>query len=206
MKLEIGLIVVISKKNFLIGGIFKIFFVFLFLNAPLIVKADDIYDLEIEGISIGDSVLDYFTLREINQAKLDYYTNNTYTAISIADKDFYKTYEEIQFNYLTNDKNYIIQSISGAIEMDYDDCLDELDKLIADFNRMFTNGTFYDKETYPHNNNSGDMITDAYWDLDSGSVLVQCYDRRNKTKFYDSMQVAIDTKEFFDFIVNKAYQ
>lgn len=206
MKLEIGLIVVISKKNFLIGGIFKIFFVFLFLNAPLIVKADDIYDLEIDGISIGDSALDYLSLLEINQAKQDYYTSNTYTALIISDKNFLKTYEEIQINYLTNDKNYIIQSISGAIEMNYDDCLDELDEMINEFKKILTNGVFHEKETYPHNNNSGDMITDAFWDFDSGSVVVQCYDRRNKSEYSDSMQVGIDTKEFFDFLVNKAYQ
>ena len=38
------------------------------------IKADDIKDFEIEGMSIGDSLLDYFTLNEIEAHKmLNYY-------------------------------------------------------------------------------------------------------------------------------------
>ena len=42
----------------------KIFFSILFIfSSPII--ADDISDFEIEGISIGDSLLDHFTKEEI---------------------------------------------------------------------------------------------------------------------------------------------
>ena len=34
-------------------------------------KADDISDFEIEGMSIGDSLLDYFTEREINKSLIN---------------------------------------------------------------------------------------------------------------------------------------
>ena len=39
-------------------------------------KADDIRDFEIEGMSIGDSLLDHFSKKEIKQnLMLDYYQN-----------------------------------------------------------------------------------------------------------------------------------
>ena len=38
-----------------------------------LIKADDIKDFEIEGISIGDSLLDYFSKKEIlDNSKADY--------------------------------------------------------------------------------------------------------------------------------------
>ena len=39
----------------------------LFLITPS--QADDIRDFQIEGISVGDSLLDYFSLSEINKNK-----------------------------------------------------------------------------------------------------------------------------------------
>ena len=43
-------------------------------------KADDIKDFEIEGISIGDSALKFFTKAQIiKNSRKDHYTNNKYT-------------------------------------------------------------------------------------------------------------------------------
>ena len=39
----------------------------LIFSIQSLTKADDISDFQIEGISIGDSVLDYFTKKEINK-------------------------------------------------------------------------------------------------------------------------------------------
>ena len=48
----------------------KILIIFLFLfNLQSLTKADDISDFEIEGMSIGDSALDYFSKEEINKTK-----------------------------------------------------------------------------------------------------------------------------------------
>ena len=47
-------------------------------------KGDDISDFEIEGMSIGDSLLDYFSKNEINQAKQDtqYHGSDRYIIIT----------------------------------------------------------------------------------------------------------------------------
>ena len=46
-------------------------------------KADDIRDFEIEGMSIGDSLLNYFTEEEINNA-----TDNSYDATKFITRSF----------------------------------------------------------------------------------------------------------------------
>ena len=58
-------------------SIMKIFIITLILifNIQSWTKAEDIKDYEIEGISIGQSVLKYFSLNEIEQNKWDYFKN-----------------------------------------------------------------------------------------------------------------------------------
>ena len=37
------------------------------LSVQTLVKADDIYDLEIEGMSVGDSLLDFFSKKKLKR-------------------------------------------------------------------------------------------------------------------------------------------
>ena len=48
-----------------------LFLILFTLQAPSL--ADDISDFQIEGMSIGDSALDYFSEQEIKNSKVDYY-------------------------------------------------------------------------------------------------------------------------------------
>ena len=58
-----------------IGHSEKVLFMRIFLSVLILIfsfqsltKADDIRDFEIEGISIGDSLLDHFSIARINKA------------------------------------------------------------------------------------------------------------------------------------------
>ena len=53
----------------------------LFLITPSF--ADDISDFEIEGMSIGDSMLDYFSKSEINNNLATYYNNNEHSSLEL---------------------------------------------------------------------------------------------------------------------------
>ena len=63
-------------------------------------KADDIRDFEIEGMSIGDSLLDFFSEEEIRYKKNDafHYINNKFLIIGIEDSSF-TTYEIVQITF-----------------------------------------------------------------------------------------------------------
>ena len=57
--------------------------------------ADDISDLQIEGMGLGDSLLDYFTEQEINNNMMqlyDYIEGNKFISTGFESKLF-KTYE-----------------------------------------------------------------------------------------------------------------
>ena len=85
------------------------------LSFPLLVSADQIREVEIEGISIGDSLLDHFTKKEIKKAtQKDWFTNKKYTVVVFKKK--IETYEELQVAFLTDDKEYKVQSVSGLIK------------------------------------------------------------------------------------------
>ena len=51
----------------------------LFLITPS--QADDIRDFQIEGMSIGDSLLDYFSEEEIRKNKADYYKDKRFMSL-----------------------------------------------------------------------------------------------------------------------------
>ena len=81
-------------------------------------KADDISDFEIEGISVGDSLLDYFTKKEIRKERkyrIKYPNSNKFSAITFVEYPNLKVYNSIQVNVKNKDKKYIIYSISGII-------------------------------------------------------------------------------------------
>ena len=78
-------------------------------------KADDISDFQIEGMSIGDSALDHFSKKEIDdQASNGNYKSKKFKYVTL-ESDNFNTYEDIQIHYLSNDSKYIIHSISANI-------------------------------------------------------------------------------------------
>ena len=87
-------------------------------------KANDIRDFEIEGISIGDSLLDYFTLEQINKREKFYYPKSKkFAGLSFANQNFYKTFDAVQFTFKETD--FKIASIGGELyfKNDFDNCL-----------------------------------------------------------------------------------
>ena len=99
----------------------------LIFSLQSLTKADDIRDFQIEGISIGSSLIDYFTKNEINKEKkyrIKYPNSNKFTAITFIEYSKFKIYDSVQANVKTNDKNYIIYSISGInyFKNKIDDC------------------------------------------------------------------------------------
>ena len=85
--------------------------------------ADDIRDFQIEGMSIGDSLLDYFSEEQIKNQKqktqypgsdefIIYTFNNNEQNKSFDD---FETYDAITIDIMKNDKKYIIEALSGAL-------------------------------------------------------------------------------------------
>ena len=84
----------------------------LFLITPS--QADDIRDFQIEGMSIGDSLLDYFSEEEIKEARKYKYKSDNFYSLDIFDVQS-ALFDAFQFHLKKEDYKYIIHGVSGAI-------------------------------------------------------------------------------------------
>ena len=78
------------------------------------IKADDIKDFQIEGMGIGDSLLDYYTLKNIkSKKKLFYPKSKKHYLIEFTDN--LVKYDSIGIHVKENDNDFKITSIKGVI-------------------------------------------------------------------------------------------
>ena len=118
------------------------------LSFHTLTKADDIRDFEIEGMSIGDSLLDFFNEKKILKNKVDWYENrekNRYLSFAFGENTFEK-YDYVDVFTEHDDKKYKIKSVAGSAyfgkDKDFNDIADCYikQKEIADqIHKMFSN-------------------------------------------------------------------
>jgi len=167
--------------------------------------ADDIRDFQIEGISIGDSALDYFSEEKILNNRKHYFKNKTYTPVEIDDESF-EIYDGVQFGYKTGDKNYTILGLAGNINYpnNIKPCYKKMDEIVTELTELFKNiARITEKETITQTiDKPGDTkkVAVAYWFDSNDLVVVACYDYSEESRYMDNLAVAVDTKEYNDFL------
>ena len=115
-------------------------------------KADDISDFQIEGMSIGDSALEFFSEEEIKKNSGDYYKNKTFTPFEVYKKPFFKVYEFVGGAFKAEDNNYIFHHIKGVIEYpnDIKSCYKKMNEVVDQLTDFFENVKKTNKETIDH--------------------------------------------------------
>ena len=180
-------------------------------------KADDISEFQIEGISIGDSLLDYFTKKEIRikrKYRIKYPNSKKFTAITFDEDPKLKVYDSIQANVKTNDKKYIIYSISGISYFDNNisKCKEQMKLISKELIKIFPNASNINKTKKHEYDKSGkSLIHQSIFDMDSGAeARVECYDwskkMSKKHNLDDQLIVSILSENFSYFITNEAYK
>ena len=100
----------------------KLFILIVVINFHSFLKADDINDFEINGMSIGDSALKFFSQEDL-QNKRFMYDDKTYaSAAKLLVNDIY---EGVSIEFKANDENYQIKAMNGKILYDnknFQDC------------------------------------------------------------------------------------
>ena len=193
-------------------------------------KANDINELEIEGMSVGDSLLNYFTEKEIklfiNSPNSMAYRNNKYIAVTThASYDLFSTppdndpYADTKDNYdyvgvifRPKDKKYIIYEISAYLNFpnDFEGCKNKKDEIVSSISSSFNN-IEKETETSPHNyDKSGESISyDTWFYFDNGYVSAHCENWSEKLTrengWDDKLKVRIISKKFMNFLTNEAY-
>ena len=197
----------------------------LFLFSSPSVFAEDISDFEIEGISIGDSLLDYMTkgeiLEEIEENK-DMYIHlkepNKYAEIFIW-KEF-PTYNKVSVyiknnassQYVTNsNEKYTILATRGMIsyDEDFDNCIVKRDEIADELSNIFQNAEQWETISKHSADPSGKSITDGvYFDFESGGLgQAACINIEEtlkiKNNWNDLLQVVIYSPEIVSWLRNK---
>ena len=178
-------------------------------------KADDIRDFEIEGISIGDSLLDHFKIKTIKSARKYKYKKNTiFYSIDIW-SDKFNQYTAIQFHLKKKDKKYIIQGLSGTLifgelgiydSKSNDECKNKKKIIMDSISSVFPSADVqsYDDVNADDGYGQKALRSETYYRLDLGEVWIQCVTWGKKTKkkenLYDNLRFTLLTPEFIRFM------
>lgn len=161
---------------------------FLFFSFQNFSKANDIKDFEIEGISVGSSLLDHFSLKKIKLSEVNWYDDlekNRYVAFAFDSPNF-ETYDFVDIWTKYKDNKYLVDTIAGVIYFGKDKPIESIEncyqkqKIIADdLLELFSNAEKQGPQTLEHSADpSGETTyTDIYLQLDNNyEVVIACYD------------------------------
>mgnify|MGYP001201897497 FL=1 len=188
-------------------------YLFLILfTLPTPSQADDIRDFQIEGMSIGDSLLDYFSEKDIKKNSKNPYKKKDFTHVENNNYSFFKTYYAVDINFKTGDPEYIIQGLSGIINYRNKSmvkCKKQLKKIFNEISLLLPKfrKTTIRTESMPDDPSGKSIDTWAGFFSDQGSVTIGCLDYLDETRpnKMDHLDVTIRTKEFNDFL-DTAYE
>ena len=184
----------------------------LFISSSVV--ADDISDFQIEGMSVGDSLLDYMSEEEIKKEIKE----NKYMYKYLSDKfgevylyEGLQTYKKISFMVKPDDKRFIIYNIRGQISYieNHNACLKTLNEISEEFSNIFPEAKKTKLNTYKHpvdptGRSTADMTKFIFISGDQITVLCTNYEEslRIKNNWAEGLSVAIDRKEVSDWLKN----
>ena len=173
-------------------------------------QADDIKDFQIEGISVGESLLKHFPESEIKRF-LNYDKLPSDMKFRIAEvsrdetKKKFNIYDSLQFNYKPNDKNYILYSIEGLIFCDSNkECLNLKEELLQDITSVFKS-TRPQNSTVKHPDDKSGKSTveiSRIITAKNGVVAVKFFNWSNKVEWKKHIRVTVSTDEVNKWLNN----
>jgi hypothetical protein len=188
-------------------------------------KADDIRDFEIEGMSVGDSLLDYLNETDIKKKINSYadkgfiYKSKAYYSLTFNGAEIFNldSYNQIQFDIKDEDNKYIISSISGIkkYQNNIEKCYSQIDSIEIELDILFKNSTENKgnkkKRKHVYDESGESTTTDIYyWLKDKSSVAIVCTDWSNDmikkhSGWFDHLRLTIHSSEFSNWFKSKAY-
>ncbi len=170
-------------------------------------KAGDISEFEIEGMSIGDSLLEYMSIDEIKN-DLKQHTNWPHT-----DKKFqrvekyegpFENYEYVASIIKPDDPEYKIYGLSGMLDINNPDKCNNLKQEIeSSLKSKLKNAKIYNWEDSLRQDPSGkSMAVGIEFYLATGSASVVCYNFTEESNIQSGLDVSISNKEFDDWLLS----
>ena len=167
-------------------------------------KADDIRDFQIEGMSIGDSALDYFSKDQITKNSRNYYKNKKYTPVQNDNLSFFKTYDAVDFSFITGDGKYLFHGIAGILfTKSMAECINKQKEIKKEMALIFPNAVnankdkVYDDDIWKGTRN---VQFSFFLKNNGGSAAVHCMDYSTEHGGQDHLSVTLKTKKYNDWL------
>ena len=192
---------------------FFLIIIFSILSFQSLTKADDINDFHIEGISIGDSLLDHFTTQEIKIAEKNptFYKDNKYVVIFLSKSS--DIYEEIQVTYSPSDKNYILEAVEGLNDYpnDMESCNQSRSIISDEVINLVKNYDIFENEGKHQGDTFGKSYAFSTWiyPKSGGYISITCSDYSEEAKkekgWTDQLSVQVGSEKLKQFLMYEAY-
>jgi len=172
-------------------------------------KADDISDFEMEGMSVGDSLLEYFSREEIidsiKNPNTFEYKNKKFVQIGVI-KNSFEIYETVGIIIKPNDKDFIIYALAGQFNFgdDIEKCYSKQKNISKDID------DFVGKNTEKHEWNGNYKYDTSgkskvkyidYEFKDRSAIRIICYDMsKDFIDPNDALYVVVNSAEFSNFL------
>jgi len=178
-------------------------------------KADDISDFEIQGVGIGDSLLNIFSEKELNEFinnenQVNFYPKSKkFFTLSAPSVD--NNFRQINVDLKHLDKKFIIYGISQYKRSKIDDCLEEKRTAVKDIKNIFSSNLTQNDYTKKHNadqTGNSKMFATEFVFKDNSSINIVCTDWGKELEdegYVDNLDVGISSSEFYKWIISEAY-
>ena len=192
-------------------------FVLLFSSSVI---ADDIKDYRIEGFSVGDNLLDFFSedfiIKNTDENSYDHLDEpNRYYEFFIFDYKESKNYEldkydtvSIFYKKQNNSDDYIIYGVWGKIiyEEKSNTCNIVRDNIVNELSKIFDDVTKTEPEISSHiYDKTGNSTVDTvnFWFKNDDVVMVACYYWVKPINYFDNLKIQFLTDDLNMWLVGK---
>lgn len=179
-------------------------------------QAEDIRDFQIEGISLGDSLLSHFSRSEIkffqNSKRFTHFNNKKdFYQISFLDehtKKKFSIYKAMNFHIKTNDENYIIHGMTAIIHTEkIDNCFKEKNIVNIEIEKLLKIQGISLKTHFNYRLGKSVSHQTVFY-LESGNIMLWCaeWDHSHKDvnkNWKSDLAVTTQTKEYSDWYDSK---
>ena len=190
-----------------------LFLIFFTLQTPS--QADDIQDFQIEGMSLGDSLLDYMSKKEIKENIIEQnYSDDKFKAVFLTSSHrLINSYDAIYINFKLGDKNFIIHGISGIIDFSNSikKCKQKKNEIVEEIKSIFTN-PIIKEDTISHDEDKtgkSKLYRTSFGIEPSSKYLpidIACFDWTKKMGYADHLRIGIKTDEYNDWLRYEAHK
>ena len=176
-------------------------------------QADDIRDLQIEGMSIGDSLLNYFTKKEIKNGQYRLFKSKKYITTQLLGN--FEMYDTAEAAFKNRDKDYKIVSLGGGIYFseNFNSCFKKRDEIVSEIKLLFDEGIVNTDEGVHLGDKTGkSKFYRTSIALSTNSkyheIQINCinWSKKMEKKYQDNLSIVIQTDAYNDFLHNEAYK